>query len=180
MNTPHPHTFEIEIDRKEFARIAAKSFRSTAFLFILPLSTLITALVMAEPLNQSETLSEILGTFLVLVTAVCTLAAGLIYCLHISIGKRLAKRRAKGFHAIIDGEFLTIIDGPQNRKTHFRHIHDYTVAFENHKKRPNMGSVLMNAFIVNGNTLRAPLRIPAVPNALEIRDLLAEVDAERE
>ena len=179
MNTNHPHTFEIEIDRTEFARTIRKYYRDLAVWLVLILSLVPFVSVFSRPMNECESVWGVGGYVSLIAASSFLLAWVLTWLLNISILKRLADRRALKFHAIIEGAFLVIIDGNQDRKTHFRHIHDYTVDFREHRKVPGVGTILMNSFFA-GNMPRAHLRIPAVPNALEVRDLLAEVDAERE
>ncbi|MGB6220638.1 hypothetical protein [Haloferula sp.] len=171
MTTTTPHTFDIKIDRNEFIRVSAKEEVVTVRLIstlILFVGALLVAGVLSDETSKAWVpFANLLGAIATGVTLAW--ATGTVYAS--TIGYRRGSRRADQFRARVEGAFLRIIDLKSDRKIHFNQIVDYQI---DESDSPNVATLSMNTSS-GGRVI-----IPAVINALETRDLLAEVDSERE
>lgn len=184
MKMNHPENFEIEIDRSELRRFFADSYRRAYWTIggvIALLGGLFSMAIIAELL---EGVTFFLPAWLVVVIslvsvfAVCVLLVWLFAEFAFLVyGKRAGEKRVSTYRIRVEGAFLRITDGKRDRKTHFRQIGDYE-AMQGNKRKPEVGTIRMFGPVSGANTIG--LTIWAVKDVLAMRDLLAEVDAERE
>ena len=92
----------------------------------------------------------------------------------LTFGRRKARKQAARFKAMVEGSFLRIIDLDTDKKIHFLQVVDYQTDRSGYSKDTSTAALQMNTN--SGGTLL----IPAVKDALRMRDLLAEVDSQRE
>ena len=184
MKTNHPENFEVEIDRDElrkyFGHLYRQNFWALGMVFGL-LAALGSLAVLFERLASSMMfLSAGLIVFLLLAAASISsvflvwLVTRTAFLLH---GKKVTEKRAGAYRVEVEGPFLRVIDGKSDRKIHFRQIGDYEAVLGN-KRKPDVGTIRMSG--PSGANSVSFLLIWAVKDVLKMRDLLAEVDAERE
>lgn len=90
-------------------------------------------------------------------------------------GKRRSAKRAANFSAEVDGSFLRVVDGKSDRKIHFRQIGDYE-AMLNKRDANFPSSIRMRLTSLNSQFLV----LHGVQDPIATRDMLAQIDAERE
>lgn len=180
MNTKYPERFEIKLNRDELEKsfIEAEQVVIMTTLFA-PLLALWAWLFMKglDWLLYTE-IPKNLGLFLAFI--ISSISAVLAFLLLSSIyryiwGKKKTAKRAKNFLAEVDGAFLRIVDGKSDRKIHFRQIGDYE-AIRSKKEDSLVGAIRMRTIGLNTQFLI----LNGVEDLIPTRDLLAEVDAERE
>ncbi|WP_411845423.1 hypothetical protein AAFN60_17050 [Roseibacillus persicicus] len=186
MKTNYPEVFAIELDRDEVAREFAQLYRVSSWMLLGAVGFLVWLAVFTKSLeflsyNPNSVVPNgvlVVGFFIlttVLVVAGVWLLSELIYR---TIGKRMGAKRAARFSVDVEGAFLRIIDGRSDRKIHFRQIGDYEAVSSKRKNKPTVGTVRMR--IVSGGANTSFLSLYGVKELIATRDLLAEVDAERE
>ena len=176
MTSTASHNFDIGIDRDEFIRFHA-NMEAYAFRII---GCVIMFFVAANSLHR---ITECTTSFWLLLLSIptCFIGGGTIAWLAGSLyGRTIARyraaRRADQFKVSVEGAFLRIIDLKSDRKIHFRQIVDYQIKDRNASSNIGLLSMMTTA----GGQQNSTIVIPAIQNALETRDLLAEVDAQRE
>jgi hypothetical protein len=175
MTTTAPHTFDIAIDRNEFirhhARLEALAFSLLFGVIMFFVSLFCHAQIVDETTHSWLPILSLLGCFFT--AAVIVYLLGTLY--ESTIGRLRASRRADQFKVSVEGAFLRIIDLKSDRKIHFRQIVDYQI-----KDRNASDIGLLSMMTTAGGQQNSTITIPAINNALATRDLLAEVDAQRE
>ncbi|MFC7338402.1 hypothetical protein ACFQY0_14505 [Haloferula chungangensis] len=175
MTNTTPHTFEIAIDRDEFIRHHA-TLEAIAFSLLLSIVMFIVALFCQNLIVEETTHSWLPMISMLACVSAAAIITFLMGCLYKrTIGHYRASRRADQFKASVEGAFLRIIDLKSDRKIHFRQIVDYQI-----KDRNDSDIGLLSMMTTAGGQQNSTITIPAIKNALATRDLLAEVDAQRE
>lgn len=180
MKTIHPERFEIEFDRNKLGQVfLTTECTSVASVLGIPLLVLWVYLVESiwNWLDAHTMMYGMLALGAVLLTA--SLIVGGIFFVSWKIYKAFwgmprSMKRAESYYAEVDKAFLRIIDRKSDRKIHFRQIGDYEALLE--KEDANVGGLRMRLTSVGSSFLT----LHGVVNVIAIRDLLAEVDAERE
>ena len=186
MKTPHPEVFDIEFDRDELTLAFAEVHRSlslaTFSLFGFIAWGLSFGMIGEYLVDHPSAIIPIWFALILLFVACTAVIAGLVWVLGEIIfrtyGKWRGARRAALFSARVEGAFLRIIDGQSDRKIHFRQIGDYEAVHPKRKVKSAAGSLKMRCPHMGNGT--AMLTLFGVKDILVTRDLLAEVDAERE
>lgn len=177
MTAAPPTNFEIEIDRDELIRRTARELRGIAgacIAFPMALACFIWFSALTEkPASVVQVVGVLLATAFVTLLGMWV-GRWLYHCVH---GHRYARKTGTAFRATVEGAYLRMQRLNDDRKVHFRQIVDYTVKGKGSKRVPGVASIVMST---TSGAQNAGLQIPCVKNALEVRDLLAEVDAQRE
>jgi hypothetical protein len=175
MTSTAPHTFDIAIDRDEFVRHFAKSEAVLVRILGGVIMFYVAAIVHGTIISDTDDLWFCIISLLGCFSGGFTLAwfGGSLY--KRTIGHYRASRRADQFKASVEGAFLRIVDLKSDRKIHFRQIVDYQI-----KDRNTSDIGLLSMMTTAGGQQNTTITIPAIKNALATRDLLAEVDAQRE
>ncbi len=103
---------------------------------------------------------------------------GLVF--YLCMGQWTSAAYARNIRLSVEGAFLRVQSGVflrQDRKIHFRSIHDYAVVETYFSRLTGVQVLRMN---VSGSMQRPWLHIAGIKDCLEVRDMLAEVDARRE
>ena len=176
MTSTAPHNFDIGIDRDEFIRFHV-NMEANAIRLV---GGIIMFFVVMHCLSK---ITENVTNFWLFLLSIptCFIAGGTIAWLAGSLyGRTIARyrtaRRADQFKVSVEGAFLRIIDLKSDRKIHFRQIVDYQIKDRNASSNIGLLSMMTTA----GGQQNSTIVIPAIKNALETRDPLAEVDAQRE
>ena len=156
-----------------FLRVEFASVRAI-LMFLLGFTTFFVVSLFVVPLGLEEHAFYYIIPAVVLAVASAYPIGGLYAA---TIGRRRSTKRANGFKASVEGNFLRIIDGDTDRKIHFREVVDYQTDRSGYPKTSTVASLIMST--TSGIQL-GRLMIPAVIDPLATRDLLAEVDAQRE
>jgi hypothetical protein len=105
-----------------------------------------------------------------LIGAICYLVFG-----HFS-----ARKRANNLSVRVEGPFLRVIEGAyivRDRRLHFQAITDYSTSSNPLLRFCDIGQLILET---KGGGRYSTIRIPGVKNALEVRDMLSELDRLRE
>ena len=186
MKTTYPETFNIEFDPDELALAFAEGYRATSLMSFATVGIfgwLALFTLPAKYFEEQPSLAIPLGLLLLLLFVGCTLLMAGVVWLFAEItlrtyGKRKGAQRAASFSARVEGAFLRIMDGKSDRKIHFRQIGDYEALLLDRKVKSKAGSLQMRC--PSMGTTGAMLTLHGVKDVIKTRDLLAEVDAERE
>lgn len=179
MKTTYPENIEIGFNRLILARSFLRAdLVALTYGLCIPLMFLWLTLV-TQGLEWVVYSSLPKGIGMVVVFLGASLAAigswvllGLAY--YLIWGKTRSLKRASEYSAQVEGPFLRIIDGRADRKIHFRQIGDYEAIRD--KKAPELGMIRLRT---NGMTATIS-QLNGIKDVLSVRDMLAEVDAERE
>jgi hypothetical protein len=178
----HPESFEIEIDRLKLAKFWQKQWGLLAGMPFLGLGALFSLGVYLGPENRQDfdstmgvVLASAIGISIGL--AIGALLLAVVYFLFIQPS---AKREAKALQVSVEGPFFRIKTGSKHirdRKLHFKSIIDYTYYQDPMMKECEIGGIALTTMAGGQNST---IRIQGIKNALEIRDLLSEIDSHRE
>jgi hypothetical protein len=181
MANPHPANLNIEIDRVRLRRyLRAKSFLS----WVAPLSFFGGLFGFASVGKSFDkgglSPGEILGIVSVRISVGVCIALLLASLCYFVFSHRAANRRSAALEVTVEGAFLRIREDDlvvSDRKLHFRSIVDYST-YEDFLMRYFGVSSLRMATTAGGH--QGWLMIPGVKDCLRVRDLLAEIDSQRE
>ncbi|MEM1083001.1 MAG: hypothetical protein AAGI48_02680 [Verrucomicrobiota bacterium] len=184
MKTTAPHTFRVGINHHEHLRKHLRSHRITTGSICL-FVTLFGSWIIA---SSSSLVGESVSAFHLRFGTCWTLAIWFSSLIVVSIiytwiymavfGNRWSRRVVNAFQALVEGPFLRIITIDADKKVHFREIVDYEVSLTTGTMEQGISDITMRTTVAGQSPVI--LKLPAVENAIETRDLLAEVDAERE
>jgi len=181
MNNNYPEKLELGINKKILALFFKKS-ETTKVLTIVFLPLFLVALYIFPMLSQWFIYE--LSIYKYLAVALSFLCSGVSSFLLLWVIGNLYERiwgnersiiRASEYFVEVDGAFLRIADGVSDRKIHFRQIGDYEAILDS-KDKSLPGVIRMR---ITGSSTQF-LTIQAVEDVVATRDMLAQIDAERE
>ena len=180
MKANYPERFEIKFNRAELEKVFGRAeLHTVGTVLALPLLILwlflFTTGINWVSYTEISKWVGVVGALVVSLIGVVVAFALLSQLYFFFWGNRRSKRRATKFSTEVDGAFLRVVDGKSDRKIHFRQIGDYEAILPK-KGETGMGVIRMRTTGLNTQFLI----LHAVEDVIAIRDLLAEVDAERE
>jgi len=183
MNDPYPQNIEIKINREALCRYYRLDyFKKTgyfAFAFLVLIAFAGAMNVLEE--YSSEGLADKLQSFLILFIGCILLSELCILAFYWVYFRRISKKRAEAFSANVEGDFLRLKFwnySSYDVKTHFSTIVDYSVRTDHSMKKCGISMVCLRT--TGATNPNMPHVIPGVENAVEVRDMLADIDASRE
>ncbi len=181
MSDQHPHSLRIEIDRPRLK----KYLRLKSFPALLVPIVVFGALIGFSSISKRADGSKIAREEVVFLIAKsfaegAGVGVGLTLLIYFPFAHPLADRRADTLDVSVEGSFLrlrqhTIIK--TDRKLHFRSIVDYATTQSFLMRWCEVQALQMTTTAGGQNP---PILIPGVMDCLKIRDLLAEIDSQRE
>ncbi|QEG37831.1 PH domain-containing protein [Bythopirellula goksoeyrii] len=181
MNDQYPETFPIEIERDKLCRFyrvqsfIACSIVPFAFGFLFG-----GASTSKDRQRDFENAEQVWSEFLR--GAITGIGWGLLIgaTLYFVFGHFAARRWATALEVAVEGDFLRVKEGGstrRDRKLHFRAIVDYAT-FQN----PLMRLCEIDGILITTTSggVYSTINVYAVKNALEVRDMLSEIDRLRE
>lgn len=181
---PYPEKFEIDIDRDALTSYLQKSWLTgwmflPCFIISMMLLGLFThAIQIVEKRGFDRLLSQIpQGLFIASMVILGSITLSVI--LYLLSSHRQAKKYAQGLQLFVDGAFLRIIYPKLthiDRKIHFRAITDYTVITGSLMKKYGIQSLSMTTT----GSMCGNIIVTGVKNCQQVRNMLADIDADRE
>lgn len=181
MSDSYPESFSIEIERVKLCRYWRRLWTYSAS---MPCSIVGLfggfAIGMPPKRRDFESVMDVVttaGWSLAISVVLMATLLGLVYVFFI---RRIAKREADALYVAVEGPFLRIKEGVTNvkdRKLHFRAIVDYVYFQDSNMRKCGIEGLQLNTI---GSGLDATIRIRGIKNALEVRDMLSMIDAQRE
>ena len=176
MSDQYPSDFTIEIDRPQLRKyLCAKALLSWLAWFIF-LGGFFGFGSIADTLDRRE-LSHAQAWKLAVSHIGVGVTAGslLATLLYLAISHRTAVRKAAALEVSVEDAFLRIRQHElvNDRKLHFRAIVDYATTQD----------ALMSWFGIQAlrmNTMAGPISLPGIKDCLKARDVLSEIDRQRE
>lgn len=183
MSDSYPANFEIEIDREPLTRYLRAQHRMVWFYLMLVVGLFAGSISATKYYETHAALpwTTILWTvgwrFLCIVLALQLL--GMIgYVLSI----RTVTTYVEGLLLAVEGSFLRIrksLGGvEQDRKIHFRLLLIYSTKQDARMKRLGISTLVMTASV--GLEATRSIEVPGVKDCLKVRDMLSEIDGNRE
>ena len=183
MSDSYTESFEIEIEREKLCRYWRRQWTFMAMMPCLGLGGFFgLAFSLGGPKDRQnfEFVMEVViavatGLGIGLATGIFVLALIYFVFLH-----RTAKKEADAIHVSVEGAYLRIREGVssiKDRKLHFRAIIDYAYFQDSLMRECEIGGIELNTI---GRGQDATVRLRGVKNALEVRDMLSEIDRQRE
>lgn len=179
MTDSYPESFEIEIEHEKLYRYWRRMWTLGASMPCLGFGVFVGFAAAVPPKGRNDFESAMHVVTTVASGAVLGLAAGTIVLLliHALFIRRFARREADALFVAVEGPFLRVKEGVsciRDRKLHFRAIIDYAYYQDSHMRECKIGGLELNT--ISGGTIR----LRGIKDALEVRDLLSKIDAQRE
>jgi hypothetical protein len=182
MTENFPNEFAIEIDRDGLARYFERTYL-TALLWTFGglgfVSGFIFGTHRVEALEPSRVLMAV-GLPLLHGTLAALPGLTLGWLLYAVVFRRQAHKAADATTVTVEGPYLRLrTEWPArtDRKLHFRAIVDYASVESKAQRKCGIQALLMTTIAGGQNPC---IRIPGIKDCLAVRDLLAEIDSQRE
>lgn len=170
----YPDTFNLDVNRPALTAYYRK-IRQRAVIGPALIVSILVGLAVPAYLGLDEGAALLSGLLIALLffgTSVCAIYS---FFMH-----RQAKEDAEGLHVTVDGPYLRIREGGRratDRKLHFRSIVDYATYSDPILRRFGLETLRLT---IQGGCLDSTIDLPGLHRCLEVRDLLATIDATRE
>lgn len=185
MNDPYPPHLTIEIDRKRLAKYLCFKwllmwvFLCTFFGFISGMGNIVNTLEGRRPpkIASLNDLLLLISSELAMHIGIAFLIAVLLYFI---FSHRFALRSAASLEVSVEGPFLHLRQHATlliDRKLHFRSIVDYATTQDFWMRQFDISSLQMTT---TAGGPQSTVTIPGVKDCLKVRDMLSEIDRQRE
>lgn len=174
----YPENFEIEIEREKFIRYKRRSNFMASTLLLGLLGVILCAPVMN--LYHYENWRWQTTVFVMAGCIFSGVVAGLL--VYVLLGHQSAKREAQGLGLFVEGLYLRLIQKGKHtyfdKKIPFSAIISYACYQDRVMKKCGIMGLLMTTSA--GGGINSGIKVPAVKNCSEVRDMLCEIDRARE
>ena len=182
MSDSYAESFEIEIEREKLCRYYRRIWTVFPCMPAVGLGAMFGMAWSMGGKNDRhfESVSEVIIAVVLglgVGISIGLLIVGIIYLLFIA---RAAKKAANALQVTVEGPFFRIREGVSNirdRKLHFRAIIDYGYFQDSMMRDCGIGGLMLTTIAGGQNST---IRIHGIKNALEVRDMLSEIDRQRE
>ncbi len=182
MSDSYPESFTIEIEREKLCRYLRRLWVLLPCVLFIWLGAMfgLAWTLGDEPRKEFDSVMDVVIAFCLGPGLGVAIGVMLVVSTYFLFIHRAAKRYAESWQVSVEGPFLRIKEGVssiQDRKLHFRAIIDYTYFQDSAMRKCGIEGIELTTMAGGQNST---IRIKGIKNALEVRDMLSEIDRQRE